>query len=97
MAKETKQKGKLPMDPMVEPLWRSKHYLVPAKETISLVRKIVEMLGTTLGGFVPETTGVGQMKLYTHCNMLEKGNQGSESGEPRWIIANATPRPIGWT
>ena len=63
MAKETKQKGNLTMDPMVESSWQSKEYSTPTKEKISLVWKMVEMLGTTLGGFVSRTARVRQMTL----------------------------------
>ena len=43
--------------------WESKVYLVPVRETISLVGKSMEMLGTTLGGLAPHATKVGQIKL----------------------------------
>ena len=39
VGKETKQKGKLLMDLMVESSWPSKDYTALAKETISLVEK----------------------------------------------------------
>ena len=42
---------------------KSKDYAALVEETISLMGKIVEMPGTTLGGFVPQTIGVGEMKL----------------------------------
>ena len=38
MAKETKQKGKLTMDPMLESSWRSKEFSAPTEETKSLMR-----------------------------------------------------------
>ena len=47
MAKETKQKWKLLMGPMVASSWLSKDYSAPTEETISLVGKMVEMLGAT--------------------------------------------------
>ena len=51
------------MDPIVESSWLSKDYLAPIEETISLVGKMVEMPGTTSGGFTPQIVGVCQMKL----------------------------------
>ena len=58
VAKETKQKGKLTIDPMVEASWRSKEYSSLAKETISLVEKIVEMPRTTSGVLYPRLSGL---------------------------------------
>ena len=63
MAKETKRKWKLLMDPMVETSWRSKNYSAPIVEKMSLVGNMVEMPGTTSGSFAHQTIGVGQMKL----------------------------------
>ena len=63
VAKETKQKEKLTMDAMLESLWQSKEDLTPIEETMLLVRKFASMLGTTLGGFVPQIDGILQIKL----------------------------------
>ena len=63
MAKETKQKWKLLMDPMVENSGRSKNSSTPIVDTMSLVGNMVEMPGITSGSFAPQTIGVGQMKL----------------------------------
>ena len=57
------QKGKLLMDPMVESLWKSKDYSAHAQESISLVGKSTGMPEVTVGGFAPQTTGIGEMKL----------------------------------
>ena len=51
------------MGPMVTSGWKSKDYSAPAKETISLVGKSTGMPEATSGGFIPQTVGVGQMKL----------------------------------
>ena len=63
VATETKQKGKLTIDPMMEFSWRSKEYSAPIEETTLLMARMVEMLGTTSRGFAPQTAGVGRMKL----------------------------------
>ena len=47
------KKGKLSMDCMVESGWQSKDYLAPTRETASLVRKSMGMLGATSGGLLP--------------------------------------------
>ena len=51
------------MDPMMESSWNSKDYSAPAEESISLVGKSTAMPEVTSGGFAPQATGVGQMKL----------------------------------
>ena len=51
------------MGPMVTSWWESKDYLAPVEETVSLVGKSMGMPMATLGGFVPQTAGAGQMKL----------------------------------
>ena len=61
--KETEQKGKLSMDPMVESSWKSKDYSALAKETMSLVGESMGMTEVTSGDFAPQVAGVGQMKL----------------------------------
>ena len=51
-------------------------YSAPAKETISLVGKSTGMLEATLGGFVPQTARVGQMKLEAplqYCGKRQPG------------------------
>ena len=62
-ASKTKEKGELFMVPMVTLGWQSKDYSVPVEESVSLVGKSTGMPETTLGGFVPQTARVGQMKL----------------------------------
>ena len=57
------EKGELSLGPMVMSGWKSKDYLAPTKESISLVGKFTGMPETTSGGFAPQTAGVGQMKL----------------------------------
>ena len=57
------EKGELSMGPMVTSGWKSKDYSAPAEESVSLVGKSTGMPETISGGFVPQTTGVGQMKL----------------------------------
>ena len=42
---------------------KSKDYLAPVEEFVSLVGKSTGMLETTSGAFMPQTAGVGQMKL----------------------------------
>ena len=68
------------MDPMVGSTWKSKHYLAPIGETMSLVVKSMRMPEVTSGGFAPQTTRVGQIKLGAHHDLLAKGNQGSKFG-----------------
>ena len=63
VANKTKEKGGISMGPMVTSGWKSKDYSAPTKETISLVGKSTGMPEATSGGFVPQTTGVGQMQL----------------------------------
>ena len=63
MASKTEEKGELSMGPMVTSGWQSKDYSVLVEEFVSLVGKSTGMPGATLGGFVPQTVGVGQMKL----------------------------------
>ena len=62
-ASKTEVKGELSMGPMISSAWTSKDYSVPIEESTSLVGKSTGMPGTTSGGFVPQTTGVGQMEL----------------------------------
>ena len=62
-ANKTEEKGELSMGPMVSSAWKSKDYLVPVEESVSLVGKSTGMPETISGGFVPQTVGVGQMKL----------------------------------
>ena len=62
-ANKTEAKGGMSMGPMVTSGWKSKDYSVPVEETISLVGKSTGIPEATLGGFVPQTIGVGQMKL----------------------------------
>ena len=61
VATKTEGKGKLIMDSMVQSSLRFKERFTLATETILLAGKSAEMLGTTLGGFAPQTTGVGQI------------------------------------
>ena len=51
------------MDPTVESTWKLEDYLAPDEESISLVGESTGMPSTTLRGFIPQATGVGQMKL----------------------------------
>ena len=51
------------MGPMVSSGWKSKDYSVFVEESVSLVGKSTGMAEATSGGFTPQTTGVGQMKL----------------------------------
>ena len=74
--KKTKQKGKLSMDPMVESSWKSTDYSAPTKESISLVGKSTGMLSTASGVFVPQTTGVGQMRLESPTQYSSKRQPG---------------------
>ena len=60
---QKEEKGELSMDPMVSSGWKSKDYYAPIEESVLLVGKSTVMLETTSGGFAPQTTGVGQMKL----------------------------------
>ena len=62
-ASKTEEKGELSMGSMVTLGWKSKDYSAPAIESVSLVGKSTGMLETTSGGFSPQTTRVGQMKL----------------------------------
>ena len=63
VASKTEEKGELSMGPMVSSGWKSKDYSVPVEESVSLVGKSTGMPEATSGGFVPQTAGVGQMKL----------------------------------
>ena len=63
VASKTEEKGELSMGPMISSAWKSKDYLVPVEESVSLVGKSTRMPETTSGGFAPQTAGVGQMKL----------------------------------
>ena len=51
------------MDSMVTFAWQSKDYLVPSTETISILGKPMVMPEVTSGGFAPQVSGVGKMKL----------------------------------
>ena len=51
------------MGPMVKSGWKSKDYSVPVKESVLLVGKSTGMPKATSGGFLPQTAGVGQIKL----------------------------------
>ena len=62
-ASKTEEKGELSMGPMVSLGWKSKDYLVPVEESVSLVDKSTGMPEATSGVLAPQTTGVGQMKL----------------------------------
>ena len=62
-ANKTEEKGEMSMGPMITSRWKSKDYSAPAEETISLVGKSMGMSEATLGGFIPQTAGVGHMKL----------------------------------
>ena len=48
------QKGKLSVDPMVESSWKSKDYLAPTKESISVVGKSTGMPEVTSRGFASQ-------------------------------------------
>ena len=54
IAKETKQKGKLTMDPMVEPSWWSKKYSTPTGEIVSLVGRSADMPSVVHRGVVED-------------------------------------------
>ena len=56
-------KGKSSMGPMVTSGYKSKDYSSPIEESVLLVGKSTVLPETTSGGFVPQTTRVGQMKL----------------------------------
>ena len=62
-ASKTEEKGELSMGPMVSSRWKSKDYSVPVEESVLLVGKSMGMLEITSRGFIPQTAGVGQMKL----------------------------------
>ena len=62
-ASKAEEKGELSMGPMISSTWTSKDYSVSVEEFVSLVGKSTGMPGTTLGGFAPQTAGIGQMKL----------------------------------
>ena len=81
---QKEEKGELSLGPMVTLGWESKDYSALAEESVSLVGKSMGMPVTTSGGVAPHTAGVGQMKLEAHHNTQAKGNQGRESGSPRW-------------
>ena len=51
------------MGHMVSSGWQSKGYSVPVEESVSLVGKSTGTPEATSGGFVPQSVGVGQMKL----------------------------------
>ena len=57
------EKGELSMGPMVTSGEKSKDYSAPTEESVSLVGKSTGMPEATLGDFIPQTVGVGQMKL----------------------------------
>ena len=63
VASKTEEKGELSMGPMVSSGWKPKDYSAPVEESILLVGKSTGMPEATSGGFVPQTVGVGQMKL----------------------------------
>ena len=62
-ANKTKEKGGLSMGPKVTSGWESKGYSAPTKETVLLVGESIGMPMATSRGFVPQTFGVGHMKL----------------------------------
>ena len=75
-ASKTEEKGELSMGPMISSRWKSKDYSVPVEESVSLVGKSTGMPKATSGGFAPQTTGVGQIKL-------EAPPQYSDKRQPR--------------
>ena len=62
-ANKTEEKGEMSMGPMVTSGCKSKDYLTPVEETISLVGKSTGMPKATSGVFAHQTARVGQMKL----------------------------------
>ena len=62
-ANKTEEKRGLSMGHMVSSGWQSKGYSVPVEESVSLVGKSTGTLEATSGSFVPQSAGVGQMKL----------------------------------
>ena len=63
MASKTEENGELSMGPMISSGWKSKDYSVLIEESVLLVGKSTGIPEATSGGFVPQTVGVGQMKL----------------------------------
>ena len=68
------EKGDLSLGSMVSLGWKSKDYSASVEESVLLVGKSTGMLDTTLGGFAPQTAGVGQMKLEAPPQYLAKGS-----------------------
>ena len=62
---------------MISSGWKSKHYSVPVEEFVSLVGKSTGMPEATSGVFVPQTTGVVQMKLETPPRYSSKRQPGA--------------------
>ena len=58
-ANKTEEKGGFSMGPMLTSGWKSRDYSAPAAETISLVGKSTSVREANLGGFVPQTAGLG--------------------------------------
>ena len=58
LPQKTEQQGNLSMDHMVESSLKSKDYLAPAEESISLVGKSTGMLEVISGGFAPQVVGL---------------------------------------
>ena len=56
-------KGEPSLGPMVTSGWESKDDSSPVEESVLLVGKSMGMLEITSRGFIPQTAGVGQMKL----------------------------------
>ena len=79
VANKTEEKEGMSMGPMVTPGWESKDYLASGEEIISLVGKSMGMPVATSGGFVPQTAGVGQMKLEVPSRYSGKRQPGARA------------------
>ena len=62
--KEKAEKGEVfILDPMTTKILAPQDYSASVSDTVSLVGKGATMGGPSLGGFMPQIAGVGQMKL----------------------------------
>ena len=82
---EKEEKGELSLGLMVTSGWKSKDYSAPAEESVSLVGKSTSIAGDHLRGFcTPHCWGWSDEVGGPTAILGTKGNQGRESGSPRW-------------
>ena len=86
VADKIAQKGKLSMDPMVESSWRSKEYLTPIEETVSLVGKSTGMPSTTSGFQTLDCWGWSNEIGSTTTILRQKAPKGASLANPDGLL-----------